>query len=56
MSWMVVHDIHVIPEDDTLPHQESRDCFCDPDITEDRADDGSPFWLIIHQAIDERED
>ena len=42
-------DVHVMPTNDILEHQESRECWCDPEIEEYES------GLVIHNAFDGRE-
>ncbi len=47
-----MEDIHVLPIDDILPHEEKdTDCICDPEIEVHGA-----VLLIIHNSFDGRED
>ena len=39
--------LHIIPVDDTVKHQESRRCWCEPKII-----DG----VVVHNSFDGRED
>ena len=43
-------DIHVLPVNDILEHQECADCWCDPEIEVVGA-----TLLIIHNSFDGRE-
>jgi hypothetical protein len=57
MSWVVVRDlgdvtadVHVLPVDDTRPHDEVRQCWCRPRVDEEG---GHP--VIVHNSADGRE-
>lgn len=41
--------LHVIPTNDTFPHNEAKDCWCKPVISEMHDD------VLIHNSYDERE-
>ena len=43
-------DIHVLPINDVVEHEESEDCPCEPRIEGD-----GPRFIIIHHAFDRRE-
>lgn len=53
MPWLCVRiesgDVHVMPLDDTKPHDESRSCACHPRI-DIRANN-----VVIHNSYDGRE-
>lgn len=48
-------DVHILPVDDLLEHdEEGSDCACLPHVEAVPRDDGSMGWLIVHNAWDGR--
>jgi hypothetical protein len=45
-------DIHILPDGDLYPHQETRDCWCVPDL---QVVEESRTVLVLHHAADGRE-
>jgi len=43
-------NIHVLPNDDLVEHDNSEDCVCGPDAY---LEDGS--WVYVHHSLDGRE-
>jgi hypothetical protein len=54
MEAVVVSDVHVIPVNDLMNHNEHRDCWCCPKV-EAVTDDGACDVMVIHFALDMRE-
>jgi hypothetical protein len=49
-------DLHVLPLNDLLEHEEDGDdCPCLPHVEAVPRDDGSTGWLIVHNAWDCRQ-
>lgn len=49
--WAVMDgiDVHVMPVDDLIAHENHADCICGPDVEiHDR-------WLYVHHSLDGRE-
>ena len=44
-------DLHVLPIDDLRDHEESRDCWCAPTVSQEP--DADP--VVVHHAADGRE-
>lgn len=44
-------DVHVLPYGDTHPHQESRDCWCVPDL---QVVEETRTVIVVHHAADGR--
>ncbi|MCW2886995.1 MAG: hypothetical protein JWL58_3857 [Streptosporangiaceae bacterium] len=47
--------LHVVPVDDLIDHPTTEDCVCGPRSQPVKQDDGSVRWLIVHHALDGRE-
>lgn len=47
--------IHVLPQNDLFPHEESEECWCEPETI--WTDGGKPLGeaIVIHNAADGRE-
>lgn len=45
-------DIHILPEGDLRPHQETRGCWCVPDL---QVVEQTRTVLVLHHAADGRE-
>jgi hypothetical protein len=58
VSWLVDQvqggDVHVVPEQDLVQHEEA-DCVCGPATEPVFRDDGSNGWLVTHHSLDGRE-
>lgn len=53
MTWQTLYvwgGAHIIPVGDLKGHEESQYCWCCP-----RAIDGEGGWLMVHNAMDRRE-
>lgn len=49
-------NVHVLPVDDLVEHDETGECCpCGPDTEPVERDDGSIGWLITHHSLDGRE-
>lgn len=58
MAWTLEqagHEVHVLPLDDLIHHDETDDCACGPHAEPVPDDDGSIGWLITHHSLDGRE-
>lgn len=59
--WEVIDSVdgvHVIPEDDLIPHRESVHCFCGPAVEHQAVNHWDHLWvrkLVKHKAMDGRE-
>jgi hypothetical protein len=52
-----VTTVHVLPVDDLIAHEsDSDDCPCGPNVQPYEAEDGSISWLVVHHALDRREE
>jgi hypothetical protein len=50
--------LHVRPVGDLICHDTSTgepDCVCGPEVRPEKRQDGSVGWLIVHHALDGRE-
>lgn len=47
--------IHVMPVDDEVMHENTRDCVCIPDVEHVPNDHGPDGWLYTHHSLDGRE-
>jgi len=55
-KWHVTVVVHSWPSDDLIDHAIfARGCSCGAEIEESKMADGSPAWLIKHNALDGRE-
>lgn len=45
-------DLHVLPVNDLREHEETRDCWCHPDLTRE---DKYATVVVVHHAEDGRE-
>lgn len=48
-------NVHVRPVGDLVEHELTEDCACGPSAQPVKRDDGSVGWLIVHHALDGRE-
>lgn len=48
-------NIHVVPENDTVEHDDDDDCVCGPQQKCVERDDGSMGWVVVHHSLDGRE-
>jgi hypothetical protein len=46
---------HVVPVDDLIKHETTDDCVCGPAQQAVIRDDGSIGWVVVHHALDNRE-
>lgn len=54
--WHVTTIIHSWPSNDLIEHTIFGDgCSCGAEVKEDKMADGSPCWVIHHNALDGRE-
>lgn len=51
---MTSNEVHVLPSDDLVAHDDRADCGCQPITEAVQRSDGSYGWLIIHNAWDGR--
>lgn len=47
--------IHVMPVDDLVLHENTRECVCQPVVEHVPNDDGPDGWLFTHHSLDGRE-
>ena len=47
--------IHVLPIDDEVMHENTRNCVCIPDVEHVPNDHGPDGWLYTHHSLDGRE-
>lgn len=52
---MVNTILHIIPDNDLVDHEPTRDCVCGPATDITHGDDGEQQWIITHHALDNRE-
>lgn len=52
---MSADDVHVMPIDDLIEHDEADDCVCVPRLDPVEREDGSIGWVIVHHSLDGRE-
>ena len=60
MTWTATQsapgaDVHVLPDNDLIPHTERDDCACGPTPEAVKRNDGSIGWLNTHHSLDGRE-
>lgn len=48
-------ELHVVPLDDVVDHDLDQDCVCGVTMEPVVRHDGSMRWLLIHHALDGRE-
>lgn len=53
MTWIVVVCVHVVPSGDSVPHELSPDCVCQPDEEIKEVNDVKTFHFT-HSALDGR--
>jgi hypothetical protein len=51
----MTRDLHVLPVDDLVDHEDTDTCPCGPTTIAVERDDGSIGWVISHHALDGRE-
>lgn len=61
MIWEIVEpedrpaEMHIIPSDDLIEHEESTDCVCLPTSETVFCNDGSFRYMYTHHSLDGRE-
>lgn len=48
-------NVHVLPVNDLIDHDECDECVCGPELEPVICDDGTCNWLITHHSLDGRE-
>ncbi len=48
-------DVHVVPVNDLIDHEDADDCPCGPAMIPVERDDGSIGWVVSHFSLDGRE-
>lgn len=49
------NEVHVLPVDDLIDHQENDECPCGPRSEPVVRADGSVGWSVVHHSLDGRE-
>lgn len=49
------NEVHVIPRNDLVEHDDSDDCVCSPSSIPAKRSDGSVGWVVAHRAFDGRD-
>jgi len=61
MAWEILEptdrpeELHVIPTDDLIEHDDTKDCVCIPDREAIFCNDGSFRYMYSHPSLDGRE-
>lgn len=50
-----MNEVHVIPRDDLIEHEESARCVCEPDMQFVPPIAGGNGWVVTHHSLDGRE-
>ncbi len=48
-------DVHVVPVNDLIEHEDGDDCPCGPAMIPVEREDGSIGWVVSHFSLDGRE-
>ncbi len=48
-------NLHVVPVNDLIDHDDYDDCPCGPAPKAVKRDDGSVGWVVVHNSLDGRE-
>lgn len=48
--------MHVLPVNDIVEHVTNDECVCGPTSEAVKRDNGSIGWVVVHHAVDGRED
>lgn len=51
----MIDDVHILPINDLIEHDENSECVCGPSSEPVKREDGSVGWVISHNSLDNRE-